>query len=164
MSIFGNSWHNSYRATTKTSDSESLIVFGDRQELTWPVIFNSYRLEESERLQVLETFNDLVHVYAYGRSIGRLTLGGMVMPSGTFPGITDNLHTALMKKYQEDLRAFKRASNAGNEYIRIAGPRGLYLDGILGGLLLEVTAETDSIAAVTLSLLLPHPLEDSQTT
>jgi len=100
---------------------------GEGGLLAFPVIFTGFQINLREKIQVLETFNEFVHVYAFGRGVGNATLNGLVLGQRNNPDGA-GLKGSLIDVYENQLRARKLAE-AGNLAI-ISGPGDAVVQGV----------------------------------
>ena len=149
MGIYTNSWVNVYPALTDTNLTSMIHI--KNSKITFPVIFTSYTVDHSERVQSIEAFNDALHIYCFGRRQGGLTLGGMLLSYGDNRGHA-KATKYLLKPYFDDLRAFKRAQTG--KLVQISGPGNLYAEGVVINFNFQSQAGQDNILNFNLRLIL----------
>ena len=149
--MFSGSWRNTFGARTSTERSSGVIRLRPTG-LTFPVIFNSYRVILNEKVQVLESFKEVVHVFAFGKGAGQAVLTGFVLAHGTRNPSHRRLNSRLMRKYEKGLRAFKTAK--AGRVVTISGPGDMILRGVAVGLEISLSAETQGFASFSLRFIL----------
>jgi hypothetical protein len=155
-SMFERSWKS---VVTSSVDSKSEKVGyirissgrGSGESLSSPVIFTAYQGMLREKVQALETFNEFVHVYCFGRAVGQATLSGRILATD---GTLDAFKDTLLDTYENTLRARKLAENGALAII--SGPGGAVLQGVVTQLSFSVSSEGgggDNAMQFTLQLL-----------
>ena len=116
----------------------------------FPALFTHYSVVLNEKVQVLETFNEFIHIYAFGRAVGRATLGGQVVASG---GSLRGIQSSVIGPYEGTLRA-RVLADAGNLAI-ISGPGGVTMQGVVVSAGFSVSTEgggNDNVASFSLEM------------
>ena len=108
---------------------------GNTSSLVTPVIFNQFVINYNEKVQVLESFNEVVHIYAYGKGAGSLTLGGMVLATCD-NRLLANTNRLLVKQYENQLRAFQAARRG--DLVKVSGPGGIVGSGVVVSLSVSI--------------------------
>ena len=94
----------------------------------YPVIFSSFAIRKSEKVQIVNGFNEAVHLYAFGKNADQIQLGGHILASTIFNYSFVNTDWALINPYQSVLRAFAAAKHGLKA--KISGPGGVLLTGV----------------------------------
>jgi len=123
--------------------------------ITYPIIVHRLTLTEQERVQTFESFNDVVHVYAYGQSAGLLTIEG----SSIADRAINESHVAtirdLLTPYRRRIRAFKAAQQQ-RAFTQIYLPSKGYVEGVIVGLTLGFQDNPFNVASFTLQVIVTN--------
>ena len=136
-SLFNSSFKHVGRASLAGSGAQA--YFKVQGYPGYPVIISRFEYGASEKIQVVEAFNEYIHVYAFGRAASQVQIQGHCLNVG------DDFQASapvLKSVYQQELRAFKAAQNGG--MISIAGPVGV-LKGIATNLSFAISAGQDGV-------------------
>lgn len=99
----------------------------------FPALVSSYSVNRSERIQLVPTFNDFVHLYAFGKQPIQIVLSGFA------PSDDDKVNLqALIEKYESKYRAFNAASGG---FMEITSLRGESLQGLCTNFTYTANAE-----------------------
>lgn len=116
--------------------------------LGFPVIFRQFSAQLQEKIQVLETFKEFIHIYAFGKGAGRATLSGSILSCGGGPPNANKVANA----YQNSLRA--RALAKSGSLATISGPGSFVVRGVIDSMSISIAAETHNMADFTLNMII----------
>jgi hypothetical protein len=131
--------------TSEAVQAGAIQVTGN---LVYPVIFTSYRLQKSEKLQAIEAFSENSHFNAFGKNADMLILAGNIMIGEEGESLLNSL---LIARYERTLRAF-RAAESG-QLIIVSGPGDIIFTGVANGMEFSAQSEISSVFPFSLSLM-----------
>ncbi len=158
--MYNNSWQYVLRSQTDVTQNESVITVkadsNGKSLLTYPVIFTDYAFEQGERVQTVEAFNDALHLYAFGKRTGSLSLGGAVVSTRTENDKHTKVKALLVDVYNKKIRAYKMAKKG--QLVQIAGPGSLYAEGVISNFQITAQAQQANVLTFRLSMLVTDSL------
>lgn len=123
---------------------------GGGSGLVSPVIFVSFTVTFREKIQVVESFNEVVHIYAYGKGAGQLILGGHVLAECNSNPKLERTRDFLITEYEDNLRAFQSASKG--DLVKVAGPGNIVVSGVVDSLQVAAISEYNNKLDFTLTM------------
>jgi hypothetical protein len=115
-------------------DGQSAIYINEKDKsggkglFAYPVIFTSISIRLGERVQVIESFNDAVHLNAFGKNAAVLSLAGHVIGSVKDNDGQEKTGSLLIKNYDNNIRAFEAAKKG--KLITISTHMGIVYSGV----------------------------------
>ena len=149
--LFSNSWRNTFGSKSSTQGASGMIRLRPTG-LTFPVIFSGYQVAFNEKIQVLESFKDVTHVFAFGKAAGSATLSGHVLANGNSNPLQRKLKEKLFQVYDTKLRAFKAAKEG--KLVMVSGPGNMVIQGVVIGLSMDMSAQLESVANFVLNMVI----------
>ncbi len=122
----------------------------------FPVIISRFGYGASEKVQVIETFKEYIHMYAFGRAASSVQIVGHVLAQSGDLSAAEDLKSA----YESTLRAFKVAQ--GGSLISISGPLGV-IKGVAINLMFDIAAGQDNVFNFTMNFIVLDGNGSSQT-
>ena len=151
--IFGkNQGMIAYEAASPTDTSGMIsLSSGENDIFTFPIIIESFSSDITEKVQIVEAFNEVVHFFAYGKGVGKVSISGCVF-SIDEKFLTNSLNTGLISQYEKKLRAFKVAKDG--KLILISGPGGVVLKGAASHFTYNIHGRTNSMIQFNMTFLI----------
>lgn len=146
--IYGESQFNYYVGSSGKEQAGSITVTGGGA-LVFPVIFTQYALSKRDRIQVVESFSEAVHIYAFGKGADKLVLSGHLL-ANTNGSDGINAYSSLVSQYDSSLRAFKAAETG--DHIVVAGANGIVFSGVVDALDFTMDSSQNNISSFRLSM------------
>lgn len=110
------------------------INIGDK---TFPAIIQSNQVNQRERAQVVQCFNDVIHMYAFGKEPTALMISGI-----------------CPQKDMAELNTFYKSNRAYvGSPIKITSMQDIILQGVLLGMTYSLSADTCAFASFTMDFL-----------
>jgi len=134
VSIFGDNFRKAGRAAVSSGEA----YFRVAGLPGFPILITQFQYEAQENIQVVEAFKEFIHVYAFGRRHGTISIAGVSLNVG------DNFASAQALKgvYENQMRAFKVAQSG--QMTTISGPLGV-LKGVATNLSFNIAGGADNI-------------------
>jgi hypothetical protein len=161
--IFSNSYDNTFQAQTDSSSEERKEHFmiqvktetGERL-FFYPVIFTAFAFRKDERIQIINGFNEVIHLYAFGKNPDQLQLVGYILATDAENPSHKLTGTLFTNFYNSVMRAFSGA-NSGIR-TRISGPHlsgngGVILSGIANSMQISMNGQMNGYMDFTLNFI-----------
>jgi len=147
MSVFSQSWINVLPARTDSGPTTGMIRLvrdgeGTGSAFTFPIVFNAYRVQLTEKVQFLESFNEFIHVYAFGKGVGQAQLSGHVFATQQNP-VHQRFKQRLIDQYSNKFRAFKLAKDG--KLAKVSGPGTNLIQGVVLDLNYSIDAQQSNV-------------------
>jgi len=161
--LYTGNYDTALATTTDPTDLYKKWLFSIRlwderggKHIVYPAIFSSFTYRKGERVQVVNGFDEVTHIYAFGKNPGQFQLGGHVISDGVFNQSFLKTGIALTAHYNEILRAFE-AANAGVR-TEIYGPNienrgGIIMKGVAVDFAVSMDAAVNSIMNFSLNFI-----------
>ena len=127
-----------------------------KRYILFPVIFESFQLAKSEKVQIMESFNEVTHLYAFGKSPDRLQLSGHILASSAFNYAHLMGNVALTNYYENILRAFKVADSGLRAKItgpNISGKGSTLIVGVAINMTISMSANLESVIGFSMDFI-----------
>ena len=140
--------------TSSSEDSQGYIQItpGNLFASGFPFIVTTWQVSLKEKTHILESFNEHVHAYAFGKGVGTAQIGGHSLEHETINPKHEQIQSRLLKEYADNLRALKAAENG--QLVRISGPGSVTFSGIVTALSMSLSANPSNVLNFQLQLLI----------
>ena len=136
-----------------------VLIRDEKQGKTYtmyPTIINTFNLQKTEKVQIVESFGETTHIYAFGRHPTQLHISGYVLASNIFNPVFSRTYDALTSKYEELARAYQVAQSGIR--VKITGPNingkgNILLQGIANNFTVQMSAENNSILVFSMNFI-----------
>jgi len=116
----------------------------------FPVIFSSCSVQHGEKTHLLEAFNEAIHVFAFGKTAGRISLQGYLLSTSSKNKKHADFSALLCDPYDK-IRAFS-AAKAGQK-VMVSGPGGVVLSGVCSDFSYAMNGEMNNAITFNLSFI-----------
>ena len=158
LSIFGNSFRETFKAAhddhLETGGGNVGYIFIDKSLIGsgFPIVVTQWQVSFREKTHVLESFNEHVHGYAFGRGAGAAVIAGHSLENSN-GNVAHAQAKVLRSQYETQLRALA-AARKGEGIIRISGPGGLTISGVAQALELSLAGPQSNVMNFTMQFLI----------
>jgi hypothetical protein len=124
--------------------------------IIYPAIISSFAIQKSEKVQVINGFNEVIHLYAFGKNADQMQINGHIL-SNFFNPAFGRSSLLITSAYEEKLRAFS-AAKSGNR-VKISGPHlaadgsAVILTGVANSISYSMDATINSVINFSMSLI-----------
>lgn len=150
MSVFEGGWQSVLPAKTDGGPTTGMVRINPGG-FTFPFIFTNYSVNLNEKIQVLETFKEFIHLYAFGKAAGQAQIQGQLL-EGRGNTRHSQLGPGLLSVYEKQLRALQLAKSG--KLAIISGPGNTIIKGVVNNLNYSITGATSNILTFTLNLII----------
>lgn len=158
--VFFDNYNNTVGVKTDAADQFHKwfysIIIRDKnggRHIVYPAIFSNFALRKSERVQIVNGFNEAVHLYAFGKNADQLQLGGHILASTIFNFSFLGTKRAILTPYDKVLRAYS-AAELGPEYrTTVSGPGGVLVTGVATDFSLSMNGAINSVLDFSMSFI-----------
>lgn len=109
---------------------------------TFPVVFTACSVQHGEKVHLLESFNEAIHIFAFGKTSGNINLQGYLLSDSKSNDRHQKFSALIGDKYKK-IRAFNAAKSG--QKVMISVPGGLVLSGICSGFSYSMSSESNSV-------------------
>ncbi len=145
--LFRGSWKRALSAKTDASSSTGIVYIKNSSNLLH-MKYTGYNLENNERVQPVETLNDNIHIYTFGKRISTISLEGFIIGTKN----TDIKLKPILDEYDKEWRAFSAALKG--KPVALAGPFDLYFEGVISNFVYSCSAEHSNVVMFRMTLLI----------
>jgi hypothetical protein len=153
-SLYGDSFRNVLPAVQTGGNDQTgyIVIDGTLIGGGFPIIVTQWQIALREKTHVLESFNEHVHAYAFGRGVGSAVIAGHSLESQS-GNKTHGAAKNLKSQYESQLRALAAARASGG-LIRVSGPGGLTVSGVANSLEMSIGGAQSNILNFTMQFLI----------
>ena len=157
INVLDNS--STYQTEKSAQENEFLIQLEDdlgNRHLIYPVVFNNFVWRKDERVQILNGFNEVAHLYAFGKNPDQLQLSGYVFASNKDNPRFQNTPGLITNSFDKTLRAYKAAEQGIRTKIagpQISGKGSTILKGVSNQMNISLDASITSIMSFSINFI-----------